>query len=55
MIIPGALDGERLDRVVSLLCDLTRREAAALVAAGGVRLGSTGDAAFQPGGPGRRP
>ena len=39
MIIPGALDGERLDRVVSLLCDLTRREAAALVAAGGVRVG----------------
>jgi len=39
VIIPGALDGERLDRVVSLLCDLTRREAAALVAAGGVRVG----------------
>ncbi|MEA2717116.1 MAG: rRNA synthase [Actinomycetota bacterium] len=39
MVIPGALDGERLDRVVSLLCDLTRREAAALVAAGGVRVG----------------
>src|SRR5205085_8703924 len=39
MLIPGALDGERLDRVVSLLCNLTRREAAALVAAGGVRVG----------------
>ncbi len=39
MVIPGALDGERLDRVVSLLCNLTRREAAALVAAGGVRIG----------------
>jgi 23S rRNA pseudouridine1911/1915/1917 synthase len=39
MVIPGALDGERLDRVVSLLCDLTRREAAALVASGGVRVG----------------
>jgi len=39
MVIPSALDGERLDRVVSLLCDLTRREAAALVAAGGVRVG----------------
>lgn len=39
MVIPGALDGERLDRVVSLLCEMTRREAAALVAAGGVRVG----------------
>ncbi len=39
MMIPGALDGERLDRVVSLLFNLTRREAAALIAAGGVRVG----------------
>jgi len=39
VVIPSALDGERLDRVVSLLCDMTRREAAALVAAGGVRVG----------------
>lgn len=39
MIIPGALDGERLDRVVSLLFNLTRREAAALIAAGGARVG----------------
>ncbi len=39
MIIPGALDGERLDRVVSLLFNLTRREAAALIAAGGAQVG----------------
>ena len=37
-VIPNALDGERVDRVVSMLCDLTRKEAADLVAAGGVRL-----------------
>ncbi len=38
-VIPNALDGERVDRVVSMLCDLTRKEASELVAAGGVRLG----------------
>jgi 23S rRNA pseudouridine1911/1915/1917 synthase len=37
--IPEALDGERVDRVVALLCELPRSEAAALVAAGKVRLG----------------
>lgn len=36
--IPAALDGERLDRVVSLLADVTRSEAAALVADGFVRV-----------------
>jgi 23S rRNA pseudouridine1911/1915/1917 synthase len=37
--VPRALDGERLDRVVAMLWDLPRREVAALVAAGGVRVG----------------
>ncbi|MDQ4133774.1 MAG: RluA family pseudouridine synthase [Actinomycetota bacterium] len=37
--IPGALAGERLDRAVSVLWDLARREAAALVEAGSVRMG----------------
>ena len=36
--IPAALDGERLDRVVSLLADLTRSTASALVSDGFVRL-----------------
>jgi 23S rRNA pseudouridine1911/1915/1917 synthase len=37
--IPAALDGERLDRVVSLLCGVSRREASELVAAGAVSVG----------------
>ena len=37
--VPLALDGERLDRVVSLLWGLARGDAAALVAAGDVRVG----------------
>lgn len=36
--IPAALGGERLDRVVSLLADITRSEASALVADGFVRV-----------------
>ena len=36
--VPAALDGERLDRVVSLLWGLARAEAAELVAAGDVRV-----------------
>jgi 23S rRNA pseudouridine1911/1915/1917 synthase len=36
--IPAALDGERLDRVVAMLTDLSRSEASALVAAGEVRV-----------------
>ena len=36
--VPSALDGERVDRVVALLCELPRAEVAALVAAGRVRL-----------------
>jgi 23S rRNA pseudouridine1911/1915/1917 synthase len=36
--VPEALAGERVDRVIALLCDLPRGEAAGLVAAGAVRL-----------------
>jgi 23S rRNA pseudouridine1911/1915/1917 synthase len=36
--VPAALDGERVDRVVAMLCDVPRAEAAALVAAGAVQL-----------------
>ena len=36
--IPAALDGERVDRVVSLVAGCSRSEAAALVAAGAVRI-----------------
>lgn len=37
--VPAALDGERVDRVVSLLTGLARSEVAALVVAGDVSLG----------------
>lgn len=36
--IPSALAGERLDRVVALVADVSRSEAAALIDAGGVRV-----------------
>ena len=36
--IPEALAGERLDRIVSLIIDCSRSDAAAVVAAGGVQL-----------------
>lgn len=36
--IPDALDGERVDRVVSMLADVSRREAVELLAQGRVRL-----------------
>lgn len=36
--VPAALAGERLDRLVALLADLTRSEASSLLAAGGVTL-----------------
>jgi len=36
--IPAALAGERLDRVVSLIADISRSEARELVAAGGARV-----------------
>ena len=36
--IPAALDGERLDRVVSLVADISRSDAAAVINAGGVAV-----------------
>ena len=39
--LPEALDGERLDRVVAMLCDLPRAVAAGLVDDGGVRVDGT--------------
>ncbi|MDQ3898880.1 MAG: RluA family pseudouridine synthase [Actinomycetota bacterium] len=36
--IPATLDGERLDRVLCLIWDLTRSDASALIASGAVRL-----------------
>ena len=42
--LPAALEGERLDRVVSLLADVSRREATDLIAAGSVLInGSPAD------------
>ncbi|MGH9118411.1 MAG: RluA family pseudouridine synthase [Acidimicrobiales bacterium] len=38
--IPGPLDGERIDRVVSLLCEVSRSEASELVASGAVLVGN---------------
>ncbi|HUF33351.1 MAG TPA: RluA family pseudouridine synthase [Acidimicrobiales bacterium] len=38
-VLPPALEGERVDRVVAMLTGLTRAEVADLVAAGAVRLG----------------
>jgi len=37
-VIPAALDGERLDRIVSLLTECSRSEASSLVAAGGASV-----------------
>jgi 23S rRNA pseudouridine1911/1915/1917 synthase len=36
--VPSALAGERLDRIVALIGDVSRAEAAATIAAGGVRV-----------------
>ena len=36
--VPSALAGERLDRIVAIIGDLSRAEAAAMIAAGGVRV-----------------
>ena len=38
-VVPAALGGERVDKVVALLTGLARSEVATLVAAGGVRVG----------------
>ena len=43
--IPGALSGERVDRVVALLSGCTRAQVARLIAAGGVRLSDSAVAA----------
>ncbi|WP_420450437.1 RluA family pseudouridine synthase [Ilumatobacter sp.] len=37
-VVPAALDGQRLDRIVSLVADVSRSEAAATIDAGGVRV-----------------
>ena len=37
-IVPPALDGERIDRVVALLADVSRNRASIAIAAGAVRL-----------------
>lgn len=37
-VVPAALGGERVDRLVALLAEVSRKEAAAIVAAGGVHL-----------------
>lgn len=37
--VPGVLDGERVDRALSLLCEMPRSQAAALVDAGAVCVG----------------
>lgn len=37
-LVPAALAGERLDRIVALIGDVSRSEAAATIAAGGVRV-----------------
>lgn len=37
-VLPSALDGERLDRIISLIADVSRSAASALVAAGGARV-----------------
>ncbi len=36
--VPAALDGQRLDRIVALLGDVSRSDAAAAIAAGGVTV-----------------
>jgi 23S rRNA pseudouridine1911/1915/1917 synthase len=37
-VVPAALDGERVDRVVALLADVSRSDAAAVVVAGGAQV-----------------
>ena len=36
--VPAALDGQRLDRIVALVADISRADAAAAIAAGGVQV-----------------
>ncbi len=37
-VVPAALDGERLDRIVALIVDVSRSDAAAVIASGGARV-----------------
>ena len=37
-VVPAALDGQRLDRIVALIADVSRADAAALLAAGGASV-----------------
>lgn len=37
-VVPGALDGERIDRIVSIIADISRSEAATLIAEGGAEV-----------------
>ena len=39
--VPGALDGQRLDRVVAMVAEVSRRDAADLVRSGAVQVGGT--------------
>ena len=36
--VPAALDGERIDRVVSLIADISRSDATKLIADGGTEI-----------------
>jgi 23S rRNA pseudouridine1911/1915/1917 synthase len=44
-VVPGALDGERLDRIVALIGDLSRADAASVIRRGGVRVDGASAAA----------
>ncbi len=37
-VVPAALDGERLDRIVALIADVSRSDATTMIAAGGARV-----------------
>ena len=40
-VVPAALDGERLDRIVALIADVSRSDATVLIAAGGASVDGT--------------
>ena len=37
--VPAALDGERIDRIVALIADISRSDATRLIADGGATVG----------------
>ena len=37
-VVPAALDGERLDRIVALIADVSRSDATVMIAAGGASV-----------------